>query len=189
MYNSRNYCFILVQTIVQWVSGKEFVCQCINAELAGWIPESGRSPGEGHGNPVQYSCLENFMDRWAWKATVHGVSKSQTRLSTHVHCILNHICSIVGTDPPWRHSKDPSIAHVFNSDQRASQSVCQIKVSSWLLNADQGTFLGSAFHEREATSHAGPTGSSPLLPYPAPLAAIGLPPLVDLPNSLHLFKI
>ena len=47
----------------------------------GSIPRSGRSPGEGNGNPLQYSCLENSMDRGAWWATVHGVSKSQTRLS------------------------------------------------------------------------------------------------------------
>ena len=45
------------------------------------IPESGRSPGEGHGNPFQYSCLENPMDRGVWWATVHGVTKSQTVLS------------------------------------------------------------------------------------------------------------
>ena len=52
----------------------------------GLIPESGRSPGEGHGNPLQYSCLENPMDRGAWWATVHSVAKSWTwltRLSTH----------------------------------------------------------------------------------------------------------
>ena len=44
----------------------------------GSIPGSGRSPGGGHGNPLQYSCLENSMDRGAWRATVHGVTKSQT---------------------------------------------------------------------------------------------------------------
>ena len=42
---------------------------------------SGRSPGEGNGNPLQYSCLENLMDREAWWATVHAVAKNQTRLS------------------------------------------------------------------------------------------------------------
>ena len=45
------------------------------------ISESGRSPGGGNGNPFQYSCLENSMDGGAWKTAVHGVSKSQTRLS------------------------------------------------------------------------------------------------------------
>ena len=44
------------------------------------IPGSGRSPGGGHGNPLQYSCLENLMDRGAWRTTVHRVSKSWTRL-------------------------------------------------------------------------------------------------------------
>ena len=52
----------------------------------GLIPGSGRSPGGGNGNPFQYSCLENPMDRGAWWATVHGVAESWTRLkhlSTH----------------------------------------------------------------------------------------------------------
>ena len=44
----------------------------------GSIPGSGRSPGEENGNPLQYSCLENSMDRRAWWATVHGVTKSRT---------------------------------------------------------------------------------------------------------------
>ena len=47
----------------------------------GLIPGLGRSPGERHGNPLQYSCLENPMDREAKRATIHGVAKSQTRLS------------------------------------------------------------------------------------------------------------
>ena len=51
-----------------------------NAEDAGSIPGSGRYPGEGNGNPLQYSCLENTMGRGAWKATVNGVTKSQTLL-------------------------------------------------------------------------------------------------------------
>ena len=59
----------------QWLSGKEYAC---NAGDAGLIPGSGRSPGGGHGNPLQYSCLENPMDRGAWWAEVHRVAKSQT---------------------------------------------------------------------------------------------------------------
>ena len=49
------------------------------------IPGCGRSPGEGNGNPLQYSCLENSVDREAWWATVHGFTKSQTQLSVHRH--------------------------------------------------------------------------------------------------------
>ena len=51
-----------------------------NAGDMGLIPGSGRSPGRGHGNPVQYSCLENPMDRGDWWATVHSVAKSLTQL-------------------------------------------------------------------------------------------------------------
>ena len=49
-----------------------------NAEDTGLVPGLGRSPGEGNGNPLQYSCLGNFMDRGTWQATVHGVAKTQT---------------------------------------------------------------------------------------------------------------
>ena len=52
-----------------------------NAGGPALIPGSGRSPGEGNGNPLQYSCLENSMDGGAWWATVHGVAKSQMRLN------------------------------------------------------------------------------------------------------------
>ena len=54
---------------------------------AGLIPGLGRSPGEGNSNPLQYSSLENPMDRGAWQATVHGVTKSQTQLSSD-HSVL-----------------------------------------------------------------------------------------------------
>ena len=52
-----------------------------NAGDSGSIPRSGRSPGGGNGNPLQYSCLGSPMDRGAWWATVHGVTKSRTKLS------------------------------------------------------------------------------------------------------------
>ena len=61
--------------------GSEGKGSTYNAGDLGSIPGLGRSPGEGNGNPLQYSCLENSMDRAAWWATVHGVTKSQTRLS------------------------------------------------------------------------------------------------------------
>ena len=59
------------------LSGKESACNTGDPDL---IPGLGRSPGEGNGNPLQYSCLENPMDRGAWQAIVPGVSKSQTWL-------------------------------------------------------------------------------------------------------------
>ena len=54
--------------------GKESAC---NARDPSSIPGSGRSPGEGNGNPLQYSCLENSLDRGAWQTTVHGVTESE----------------------------------------------------------------------------------------------------------------
>ena len=62
-----------------------------DANVMGLIPGSGRSPGEGNGNPLQYFCLGNPMDRGAWGATVHGVAKSWTQLSTHTHTRENKI--------------------------------------------------------------------------------------------------
>ena len=58
-------------------AGKQFAS---NAGDSGFIPGSGRSPGEGNGNPLQYSCLEIATDKGAWQATVHGVAKSGTGL-------------------------------------------------------------------------------------------------------------
>ena len=57
------------------LDGKESAC---NAGDPSSIPGSGRFPGEGNDNPLQYSCLENSMDGGAWQATVHGVTKGQT---------------------------------------------------------------------------------------------------------------
>jgi len=65
---------------------------------SGSIPRSRRSPGVGNGNPLQCSCLENPMDRGAWRATIHGVKKSQTRLSVHrkrVQAVSGGGCSSV----------------------------------------------------------------------------------------------
>ena len=59
----------------RWLSSKESTCQ---AGDMGSIPGSGRSPEGGNGNPLQYSCLENSMDREAWETIVHGVAKSWT---------------------------------------------------------------------------------------------------------------
>ena len=64
---------------------KEYACSVGDLDL---IPGSGRSPGEGNGSPLQYSFLENPMDRGAWWTTVHEVSKGQTQLNDeHFHFV------------------------------------------------------------------------------------------------------
>ena len=68
------------QGLPRWCSGKEPAYQ---AGGVGLIPGSGRSPGEGTGNPLQYSCLKNPLDRGNWWVMVHQVAKSQTQLSMH----------------------------------------------------------------------------------------------------------
>ena len=59
--------------------GKECAC---NAGDLGWIPGLGRSPGEGNGNPLQCTCLENPMDRGAWQSAVHGITRVGHNLAT-----------------------------------------------------------------------------------------------------------
>ena len=66
-----------------WPSNKAFAYNAGDTGDSGLIPGLGGSPGGRNGNPLQYSCLENSMDREAWWATVHGVEKSQPQLNTH----------------------------------------------------------------------------------------------------------
>ena len=90
MINSLTECCIMrhdVKLVTRCIHHKGFPGGSVvknppaNAEDAGSIPGSGRSPGEGNGNLRQYSCLGNPMDIGAWHAIVHGVAKSRTRLS------------------------------------------------------------------------------------------------------------
>ena len=78
-------CFLKEETFTcelkGFPSGSEGKASACDAEDPGSIPGLGRSPGEGNGNPLQYSCLENSMDRVAYRATIHGVTKSWKRLS------------------------------------------------------------------------------------------------------------
>ena len=67
--------------ILGFSGGSDGKASAFNAGDLGFVPGLGRSPGVGNGNPLQYSCLENSMDRGTWQATVHGVTKSRTRLS------------------------------------------------------------------------------------------------------------
>ena len=78
-------CRVFISSVVFQVAlvVKNLPASAGNARDVILIPTSGRSSGGGHGNPLQYSCLENPMDRGAWWATVHGVRKSQTPPSMH----------------------------------------------------------------------------------------------------------
>ena len=73
---------------LRWLSGKESACQCRSLRKPGLIPGSRRSSGGGNDSSLQYFCLENPMDRGVWWATVHGITKSWTWLSTHA---LQHL--------------------------------------------------------------------------------------------------
>jgi len=77
-----NYCvicpFVSVRGLLWWLRDKESACSAGNTGDMGLFPGLGRSSGGGNGNPFQYSCWENSVDRAAWWATVHRVAKSQT---------------------------------------------------------------------------------------------------------------
>ena len=79
----------------RWLSGKESACSAGDAGDWGSIPGSGRSPGGGNGNPLQCSCLKNSTDRGPWRGTVHGVSKSWTRLSDLAHIYSVALCRLL----------------------------------------------------------------------------------------------
>ena len=81
----------LYNGLPRWFSGKESACQCRGQADVGSTPVSGRSPGERHGSSLQYSGLENPMDRGAWWATVQGIVKSWTRLSDWSHTCMLYI--------------------------------------------------------------------------------------------------
>ena len=108
-HNSKRHMYPL-GTFRLPTSGKEPACQYRRCRESGLVPGLGRSSGEGNGNPLQYSCLENPMDRGVWWATVHGVSKSQTWLkqlssSSSTPIFIATLFTIART---WKQPKCPS---------------------------------------------------------------------------------
>ena len=113
---------VWVQIARAFPGGSDGKASVYNAGDLGSIPGLGRSPGEGNGNPLQDNCLENPMDRGAWKATAHGIAKSRTRLSdfTSLHRLLEaHGCQRV------QENVQPLEAVETESDSQEHRSVLQ----------------------------------------------------------------
>ena len=99
----KNHKYHIHWGLPRWYGGKEYAC---NAGDAGSIPGLGRPPRGGNGNPLQYSCLGNFMDSEACQATVHGIAKSRTKLSNwacthHISCFKAHFCYFTSLEGFW----------------------------------------------------------------------------------------
>ena len=106
-----------IHVIWGFPGGSEVKAFAYHVGNLGLIPELGRSPGEGNGNPLQYSCLENPMDGGAWWATVHGVAKSRTQPIHFSSCHFAPTCFIIIFDPvldPARSTEllPPSLVHL-----------------------------------------------------------------------------
>ena len=113
------------------------------------IPGSGQYPGEGNGSPLQYSCLENPMDRGAWWATVHGVAKSRTRLSDFTFTSLS---------PPQRSSSKHSHAGHRVSTDEFERDTTQSVFSG---NKGPSSLQTGGLEDKASACNAGDLGSIP----------------------------
>ena len=100
-----------------WLSGKESVCNARDAGDVSEIPGSGRSPGGGHGNPLQYSCLENPKNRGAWWAAIYAVAQSQKQLnqlsnSSSSYIVFNIAILYILYLSTWKKSYDQHRQHI-----------------------------------------------------------------------------
>ena len=113
-------------------AGKESAC---NAGEKGSIPGSGRSHGGGHGNPLQYSCLGNLVDRGAWWATVHGLAKSRTRLSVQTHTLTTAVKIVREKAIPTILTHDNRVLRT----QSAETDISSVHFSHLAVGADMPT--------------------------------------------------
>ena len=124
----------IVRQASWWLSGKEFAFNSGTEGNMALIPESGRSPGEGRGNPLQYSCLENPMDRGAWWATIPVVTELDMTewLSAHGPLLSG----------PARGHRDESYTVVPQRDHHSHKAPCLIQ-ALWLGQRLQTPFQGT----------------------------------------------
>ena len=126
---------IMLLSSMGFPGGSEVKASACNAGDLGSIPGLGRSPGEGNGNPLQYSCLENPMEGRAWQAAVHRVAKSQTQLSYFT------LATIVYT----RQSQFPNSSH--HSPFFLGIHVCSLCLCLYFCSMSKITYTGfSRFH-------------------------------------------
>ena len=124
----------------------------------GSILGSGRSPGGGHGNLLQYSCLENPMDRGAWQATVHRVTKSRTWLRNLACMYATYVCVCGVEDDPF-HGRHPGAGY---SAERPQDSP-EVQVSD-LLSVSTSIFshrLRAQFYKAVSTADTNPGIKAP----------------------------
>ena len=130
--------------------GSDRKVSACNAGDTGSVPGSERSPGEGNGNPLQYSCLENPMDRGAWRSSVHGVTKSQTQLSDftftftlYTHIKLNlwavHLKLTLHCKSTALQSKNKADAHFNVKSHHTEGTPHRVDLGSWPVKVPEGT--------------------------------------------------
>ena len=109
----------------------------------GSIPGLGRSPGDGNSYPLQYSCLENSKDRGAWRATVHGVTKSRTWLSDFLSLSLTHTFSLsLSHTPTYTHACTRETVQVsVNRPQESYLQLNSFECAILLSKVIEGSFL------------------------------------------------
>ena len=120
-------------------AGKESTC---NAGVLGSIPGLGRSSGEGNGNPLEYSCLENPMDRGGWWATVHGVARVRCDVATTAPPPPLLICILAQSDQSKVWEKSLSLSLSLTSSPVCQALLCQWSTLSWVIFFSLHSLLG-----------------------------------------------
>ena len=152
--------------VLGFPGGSEVKASACNAGDPGPIPGSGRSPGEGNGNLLQYSCLENPMDGRAWWATVHGVAKSRTRLNDFTHLTMDSL-------------------QMFTANSGASVEVCQRQFSWAKLKVNFWQFLHPAYFSLKSFPFSFPLSRSRRQWHPTPVRLPGKIPWMEEPSRLQ----